>query len=166
VSPIRRLTCAEFVDSYADYRDECSTDTALDRAVEAHLAECLRCRRLAQTLTRGLAMLHHTLEEVEPSDRFRDRLAGRLRAEVAIGDPLKPTHAGLAAGLLVATALGLVVVEGLVRGGRGREPAAASAPAPAFQPAMSNVTLPAFAHSTLEFHGVHAPLGSYVLFGR
>lgn len=167
MSPIRRLTCAEFLDSYADYRDERSGNDELDRAVEAHLGECLRCRRLAQTLTRGLAMLHHTLEEVEPSDGFRAQLAGRLRAEVAIGDPLMPTHAGLAAALLVATALGLVVVEGVIRGGDPARQPVAAAPAPApFQPAISNVTLPAFAHSTLEFHGVHAPLGSYVQFGR
>ena len=161
---MRRLTCAEFLESYADYRDELSGNETLDRAIEAHLGECLRCRRLAQTLSRGLALLQHTLEDVEPSERFRDRLAGRLRAEVVIGDPLMPTHAGLAAALLVATALGLVVVEGLVRGDRP-DPSVAAAPAPAFQPAISNVTLPAFAHSTLEFHGVHAPLGSYVQFG-
>jgi hypothetical protein len=54
----------------------------------------------------------------------------------------------------------------MVRGaGRAETPVAAAA-APAFQPALSNVTLPAFAHSTLEFHGVHAPLGTYGLFGR
>lgn len=159
------MTCAEFLESFADCRDGLAEDAGVARAVEAHLGECLRCRRLTQTLTRGLAMLHDTLEDVEPSDRFRDRLAGRLRAEVAVGDPLVPTHAGLAAALLVVTALGLLVVEGVVRGGRAEQPVAA-APSPAFQPALSNVTLPAFAHSTLEFHGVHAPLGSYVLFGR
>jgi hypothetical protein len=159
------MTCTEFLESYADYRDGLAEAGGVDRAVEAHLGECLRCRRAAQTLTRGLALLH-AIEDVEPSDRFRDRLAGRLRAEVAIGDPLVPTHAGLAAALLVATALGLLVVEGMVRGaGRAETPVAAAA-APAFQPALSNVTLPAFAHSTLEFHGVHAPLGTYGLFGR
>lgn len=160
------MTCAEFLESYADYRDGLPGDAALCRAVEAHLGECLRCRRLAQTLTRGLAILHHTLEDVEPSDLFRDRLAGRLRAEVAIGDPLKPTHAGLAAALLVATALGLLVADGILRGGRQVDAPTAMAAPHTFRPAMSNVTLPAFAHSTLEFHGVHAPLGSYVLFGR
>jgi len=159
------MTCAEFLESYADFRDGLVGPAGVDRALEAHLGECLRCRRLAQTLTRGLALLR-TMEDVEPSERFRDRLAGRLRDEVAIGDPLVPTHAGLAAALLVATALGLLVVDGVVRGADGAETPMAAAPAPTFQPALSNVTLPAFAHSTLEFHGVHAPLGSYVLFGR
>ena len=159
------MTCAEFLESYADFRDGLVGAAGVDRAVKAHLGECLRCRRLAQTLTRGLALLH-TMEDVELSERFRDRLAGRLRAEVAIGDPLVPTHAGLAAALLVATALGLLVVEGVVRDADGAETPVAASPAPAFHPALSNVTLPAFAHSTLEFHGVHAPLGSYVLFGR
>jgi hypothetical protein len=159
------MTCAEFLESYAECRDDLQADPALHRAVEVHLGECLRCRRLAQTLTRGLVLLHHNLQDVEPSERFRDRLAGRLRAEVALGDPLMPTHAGLAAALLVATALGLLVVEGLVRG-PGAEPAVRAAASPTFQPPISNVTLPAFAHSTLEFHGMHAPLGSFVLFGR
>lgn len=162
----RRMTCAEFLESYADYRDDVHHDVHLRRAVEAHLGECLRCRRLAQTLTRGLALLQTTLEDVEPSERFRDRLAGRLRAQVAIGHPLVPTNAGLAAALLVATALGLVVVEGVLRRHPEAELPVAAAAAPRFQPALSNVTLPAFAHSTLEFHGVHAPLGSYALYAR
>jgi hypothetical protein len=162
----RRMTCAEFLESYAECRDDLQADASLRRAVDAHLGECFRCRRLAQTLTRGLALLHNTLEDVEPSARFRDRLAGRLRAEVTIGDPLAPTHAGLAAALLVATALGLLVVEGAVRGEARRERPVTAVTPPTFQPAISNVTLPAFTHSTLEFHGVHAPLGSYVLFGR
>jgi len=160
------MTCTEFLESYADYRDDVLPDLAQRRAVQTHLGECLRCRRLAQTLTRGLALLQSTLEDVEPSARFRDTLDGRLRAQVAIGHPLVPTNAGVAAALLVATALGLVVVEGILRRGHEAEVPVAAAPAPAFQPALSNVTLPAFAHSTLEFHGVHAPLGSYALFAR
>ena len=160
------MTCAEFLESYADYRDDVLPDVGQRRAVEAHLGECLRCRRLAQTLTRGLALLQTTLEDVEPSERFRDELAGRLRAQVAIGHPLVPTNAGVAAALLVATAVGLVVVEGILRRNQEAVPPVAAASAPAFEPALSNVTLPAFAHSTLEFHGVHAPLGSYALFAR
>jgi len=160
------MTCSEFFESYADYRDDVLHDVDQRRTVEVHLGECLRCRRLAQTLTRGLALLQTSLEDVEPSERFRDELAGRLRAQVAIGHPLVPTNAGVAAALLVATALGLVVVEGILRSDRETEPPMAAAPAPVFQPTLSNVTLPAFAHSALEFHGVHAPLGSYALFAR
>jgi hypothetical protein len=117
-------------------------------------------------MNRGLALLQHTAEEVEPSPGFRQRLSQRLGAEVAIGDPLVPTHAGLAAALLVATALGLIIYEGLTRRADASQPPVATGPAPAFQPALSNVTLPAFAHSTLEFHGSQAPFGSYTLFVR
>jgi len=140
-------------------------DLHLRARIEAHLGECLRCRRLVRAMTRGLALLHETVEEVELSPGFQARLQERIRAEVVIGDPLVPTHAGLAAALLVATALGLLVYEGLGRRA-STEPAVAVAEAPTFEPALSNVTLPAFTHSTLEFHGAHAPLGSYTLFAR
>lgn len=156
------MYCADFLDTYSAYRDGTLRDSALRQAVEAHLGECLRCRRLAQAMTRGLALLQHSTEDVEPSADFRIRLDRRLRSEVALGDPVVPTHAGLAAALLLAAALGLLVVEAL---GRGGAPVVAQQPARTFEPALTNVTLPAFAHSTLEFHGVHAPLGSYVLFG-
>jgi hypothetical protein len=113
-------------------------------------------------MTRGLSLLHQTAEDVEPSEEFRARLDRRLRAEVTVGDPVVPTHAGLAAALLLAAALGLMVVEGL---GPSAAPLAAADRSPqTFEPALANVTLPAFTRSTLEFHGVHAPLGSYVLF--
>ena len=160
----RFLTCSEVLESYADYRDGALQDPRRARSIEAHLGECLRCRRLSKALSRGLALLQDAPPEVELSARFRDRLDDRLRTEIALGNPLVPTHAGLAAALLVATALGLLLVEGVA----GRDPGheVAAAPGPVFQPALSNVTLPAFTHSTLEFHGVHAPLGSFALFQR
>lgn len=114
-------------------------------------------------MTRGLALLQHAAPELEPSAGFEARLQERLRAQVAIGDPVAPTHAGLAAALLVATALGLLLSEGLRRDVVPTSPPAL-ATTPQLQPALSNLTLPAFAHSTLEFHGVHAPLGSYALY--
>ena len=159
------LTCPAFLDAYAEYRDGTMRDPEQRARIEAHLGECLRCRRLAQVMTRGLALLHHTIEEVEPSPHFQARLRERLRAEVVIGDPLVPTHAGLAAAFLLATALGLLVYEGLLRRASAERPVAAVT-APAFEPTFSNVTLPAFTHSTLEFHGAHAPLGSFTLFAR
>ena len=93
--------------------------------------------------------------------RQRRRLHGDERVRV-----VRQANAGVAAALLVATAVGLVVVEGILRRNQEAALPAAAASAPAFEPALSNVTLPAFAHSTLEFHGVHAPLGSYALFAR
>jgi anti-sigma factor RsiW len=155
------MQCSEFLEVYSDYRDGTIPDPDVRAAVEAHLCECLRCRRLARAMTRGLALLHLTAEEVEPSAEFRTRLECRLRAQVTVGDPVIPTHAGLAAALLLAAALGLLVVEGL---GRSDPPLVAGQSQPSFEAALANVTLPAFAHSTLEFHGVHAPLGSYALF--
>ena len=156
------MQCSEFLEVYSDYRDGMIADPGSRAAVEAHYCECLRCRRLTRAMTRGLALLHQVAAEVEPSAGFRARLDNRLRAEVTVGDPVVPTHAGLAAALLLAAALGLLVVQGL---GRSTAPVATADQAPrTFEPALANVTLPAFTRSTLEFHGVHAPLGSYALF--
>jgi hypothetical protein len=157
------LPCSAFLDAFGEYHEGTLRDPVQRAAVQAHMRECLRCRRLSKAMTRGLAMLHHAAPEVELSAGFHARLQERLRAQVAIGDPVAPTHAGLAAALLVAAALGLLLYEGLGRAGSPGQPAAAAA-APLFQPALSNLTLPAFAHSTLEFHGVHAPLGSNALY--
>jgi hypothetical protein len=150
------------LETYSEYCEGAVRDPAVIAAVESHLGQCLRCRRLVRVMTRGLQVLRSATEDVEPSPRFRANLQRRLRAEVAIGDPLAPTHAGLAAALLLAAALGLLVYEGIARRAAA-SPIAAEA-APPFRPALSNVTLPAFTHSALEFHGGHAPLGSYVLF--
>ena len=160
------MTCSEVLESYADYREGALQDPQRAQFIEAHLGECLRCRRLSRALSHGLALLQNAPPEVEPSDRFRDRLDDRLRTELVLGNPLVPTHAGLAAALLVATALGLLLADGVARQGPERGSPMAAAPQPTFQPTLSNVTLPAFAHSTLEFHGVHAPLGSFALFQR
>lgn len=156
------MTCSDFLDLYADFRDGALTDPALRTAVEQHFGACLRCRRLAKTLTRGLAVLHEHTEELEPSAGFRTALTERLRAEAAIGSPVAATHAGVAASLLLVAALGLLVVEGALPRDGASPPAAPAA----FQARLTDVTLPAFAHSTLEFHGTQAPLGSYVLFVR
>jgi len=160
------LPCSAFLDAYAEYQDGTLRDAEHRARIEAHLGECLRCRRLAKAMTRGLALLHHTVEEVEPSASFQTRLRERLRAQVVIGDPLVPTHAGVAAAFLLATALGLLIYEGLARRTSAEPPLASAVTAPAFEPTFSNVTLPAFTHSTLDFHGAHAPLGSYALFAR
>lgn len=158
------LTCSAFLDAFCEYQEGTLCDPVQRAAVEAHLRACLRCRRLSQTMIRGLALLQHAVPDVEPSPGFQARLEARLREQVSVGDPLVPTHAGLAAALLVVTALGLLLYEG--SGRRGAPPPPVAAAAPAFAPALSNLTLPAFAHSTLEFHGVHAPLASYALYRR
>lgn len=158
------LTCSAFLDAFCEYQEGTLCDPVQRAAVEAHLRACLRCRRLSQTMIRGLALLQHAVPDVEPSPGFQARLEARLREQVSVGDPLVPTHAGLAAALLVVTALGLLLYEGSGRRGAPTPPVAAAAPA--FAPALSNLTLPAFAHSTLEFHGVHAPLASYALYRR
>jgi hypothetical protein len=159
------MDCGEFLRGLSDFRDGLVRDrTSADR-FEAHQRACPRCARLLIALDTGLDTLRDR-EEPEPSAGFRLALDRRLRAEVAIGDPVMPTHAGLAAAFLMVAALGLLVYEGLAR----REPAGSAArpsaratfpdPVPTLPP-LQDVTLPAFTNTTLEYHGQQPPLGAF-----
>lgn len=95
---------------------------------------------------------------------------------MALGDPVRPTNAGLAAAFLLAAAVGMFVYEGVAHWEQdvalAAEPtdppaeAARFATTPPAPPETVDVTLPAFAHTTLELHSAHAPLGVVTAFGR
>jgi hypothetical protein len=160
------MDCSEFLRGLSDFRDGLVRDETTAAAYESHRRGCLNCSRLMAALDLGLDTLRDR-DEPEPSPGFRGALEHRLRAEVAIGDPVIPTHAGLAAALLMAAALGLLVYEGLSRTGPGRglTPSIAS-PAGAFPeiaprlPHLQDVTLPPFADSQLRYSGQQPPLGT------
>jgi hypothetical protein len=166
------MNCAEFLQMHAEARDGQVRDPAVLAELEDHLERCRRCGRLAEMITEGLLALQ--TEDIAPTGRFRKTLDQRLRAEVALGDPIMPTHAGLAAALLMASAVGLLLYQAF-----SRTPAkvATAQPAPAvtapFAPdhgsqrsVLVDVTLPAFTHSQLEFHSSQTPLGSFAALGR
>lgn len=159
------MDCREFLRGLSDFRDDLVRDhAALDR-FEAHRLACPRCARLVAALDVGLSTLREP-DEGGPSDTFRASLHRRLRAEVALGDPLMPTHAGLAAGLLMAAAVGLLLYEGLGRRATDElaaRPAAVSTfpESTRVPPPLQDVTLPAFTHSEFEYHGQQEPLGTF-----
>lgn len=163
------MHCSEFLDRFSDYADGRLSDHRLARRIEAHLARCARCARRAASLEAGL---HHLRSGgVTPSPSFHERLRRRLHAEVAIGDPVIPTGAGLAAALLMAAGVGLVLSEGLTRGPSDDAPAARTSVAafsdtvlPAPPPVELDVTLPPFTGSTIEFSSSQVPLGTQVVF--
>ncbi len=161
------MTCSEFLQAYSEYRDGLLREPAAVTAVEAHLEGCPTCARLARAMALGLSALRDT-EDVTPSRRFRTELTHRLRAEVAIGDPIAPTHAGLAAALLLAAALGLLLYESVVRPEVAAVARSEAIPVDTrpYAPALTDVTLPAFTHSALQFHSQQIPLGSYAAFTR
>lgn len=160
------MTCADFLQHYSDFRDGLVRDSALRDGLERHRRECVRCGRLVVVLDRGLAALRAT-HDLAPSRRFRNELQQRLRAELAIGDPVMPTHAGLAAAFLVAAAVGLMLYEGLSRPEREVAEVAASArraePLTIAQPVFLDVTLPPFTRSSFTLTSSQFPLGTFAV---
>lgn len=167
------MDCADYLLHLSDFRDGRLTDRRTLRRLQVHLRGCPRCRRHLEALEHGLGALQ-SLEAVAPSDEFRTGLRQRLAQEVSLGDPVRPTNTGLAAAFLLAAAVGLFVYEGMARAegevALAAEPPAESAgpafSAPATPPDTLDVTLPAFSHTTLEFHSAHAPLGAFAALGR
>jgi anti-sigma factor RsiW len=164
------MDCGEFLRGLSDVRDGLVRDTGTSARFEAHRATCPRCAKLMTALDMGLQTLREP-EDPRPSDDFRLELDRRLRAEVAIGDPVMPTHAGLAAAFLIVAALGLVLYQGVGRRGpaatANQPPAGRSFPErPRPLPPMQDVTLPPFANSSVEYHGSQPPLGTFAGLGN
>ncbi|HET7040199.1 MAG TPA: hypothetical protein VFH97_09950 [Gemmatimonadales bacterium] len=146
-------------------RDGLVHDSGAAARFEAHRNGCPRCAKLVAALDVGLRTLRDR-EDADPSDTFRVELDRRLRAEVAIGDPVMPTHAGLAAAFLIMAAVGLVLYQGLGRRGpasmANQPPVIRTFPQiPPTPPLIQDVTLPPFADSDLEYHGSQPPLGTF-----
>jgi hypothetical protein len=125
-------------------------------------------------MERGIRALRVS-PEISPSQDFGAALRRRLRSEVSVGDPIAPTNAGIAAAFLLAAAVGLFVYEGLTHpptaeppiASRAIESTALAPPDDSIQPPdFVDVTLPPFAHSSLEFHSSQQPLGSFAVFPR
>lgn len=167
------MDCSDYLLHLSDFRDGRLTDRRVMRRLQVHLRGCARCRRHLEALEHGLGELQ-ALDIVAPSEDFRTGLHRRLAAEVSLGDPVRPTNTGLAAAFLLAAAVGLFVYEGMARAEHDVALAAdlpADAGGPVFpvpaQPVDTvDVTLPAFSHTTLEFHSAHAPLGGFAALGR
>lgn len=165
------MNCSEFLQRYPECHDGGLRDGRLLRRLETHRRRCRRCAHWAESLERGIRLLRDA-QEISPSAAFRSGLNKRLRSEVAIGDPITPTNAGLAAALLLAAAVGLFVFEGFTTPAAVEPQAAARLAEPAFPDSVDtvpatdvvDVTIPAFARTTLQFHSSQAPLGTQAVF--
>lgn len=108
------MRCSEFLDRYSDFRDGLIADSALLARLRQHLDRCPRCARHHRAVVHGVGLLR-SLGEIEPSERFRNRLAERLLAQVGAarrGGPAVP--AGPAALGLVVVGLALLLYEGFL----------------------------------------------------
>jgi len=103
------MTCSEFLETYSDFRDGLIDDPGLARRLADHLAVCPRCMQYDARVARGTTLLR-SFSDMEPSPRFRHELARRLnRSHLTLEEPVRPAPAGIMVGLMVATAIALVV---------------------------------------------------------
>jgi len=103
------MTCSEFLETYSDFRDGLIDDPGLARRLADHLAVCPRCMQYDARVARAATLLR-SFSDIEPSPRFRRELARRLnRSHLTLEEPVRPAPAGIMVGLMVATAIALVV---------------------------------------------------------
>ena len=103
------MTCSDFLESYSDFRDGLIDDPGLARRLADHLAVCPRCMQYDARVARAATLLR-SFSDIEPSPRFRYELSQRLnRSHLTLEEPVRPAPAGIMVGLMVATAIALVV---------------------------------------------------------
>lgn len=148
------MHCSEFLSHYSAFRDRVGVDQDLILSLELHLAECSQCARYHQSVSRGVEVLQ-LHDAIEPSPDFRHRLRGRLAASAA-NQAVLPGPAGVAAALMLASALALGVYEAAHSRRIGGEPVARAPRTAATMPyaaprrvlPVSDFTLAAFKRRT------------------
>jgi hypothetical protein len=101
---------------YSDYRDGLITDPRTLRSVQQHLRHCGRCMNYDALVSRGVIALKAT-SDIRPSTLFSQRLEQRLVTDssaVRSGEEVRPAHAGIMVGLMVATAVAMLLWVGVV----------------------------------------------------
>ena len=165
------MNCDEFQSLYAERSDIRAPDPGGRLRLDRHRQTCRDCARFADALDLGIETLRG-LEAPPVRPSFERRLRRRLRAEVAIGDPVVPTHAGLAAGFLLAAALSFALYEGLTHPAEDEMMAARVVHARVFADSGTvpaefvDVSMPAFSDSRISYSSTEEPLSVHVLFAR
>jgi hypothetical protein len=110
------MTCAEFRESYSDYRDSLITAEGELWRFHQHIVQCPACRRYDATVRRGVLALRAGAgaRSIALSPGFRHRLEARL-AQERPGGPELPRRAGIAAALFLVVMVGLLALEGTRR---------------------------------------------------
>ncbi len=103
------MRCTEFLATYSDFRDGLIDDPGLERRVIDHLLACPRCMQYDARVARGVTLLR-TLSDLEPSARSCRQLKSQVgMAPLRLEEPVRPAPAGVLGGLMVATAVILLV---------------------------------------------------------
>ena len=110
--PSLSMQCAEFLDLYSDFRDGAIADARLERRILDHLATCPQCMDYDARVARGVCVLR-TFSDLEPTPEWRRSLTKRVgRQRLRLEEPVAPAPAGVMVGLMVATAIVLVLWTG------------------------------------------------------
>jgi len=134
------MRCSDLLELYSDYRDGLITDPRTLRSVQQHLRHCGRCMNYDALVSRGVIALRAT-SDIRPSALFSQRLARRLTTDssaVRSGETVRPAHAGIMAGLMVATAIAML----LWVGGVDEDPSPADQVAASIEPTPDPVARP------------------------
>jgi hypothetical protein len=103
------MRCSDFLASYSDFRDGLIDDPATERRMAAHLLSCPQCTRYDARVARGVTLLR-TFTDLDPSPQFRRRLRRcTAKPPLRLEQSVRPAPAGIMAGLMVATAIVLLV---------------------------------------------------------
>jgi hypothetical protein len=144
------MDCTQFLRQYSEFRDGETRDPELCSRLRRHLATCPDCARYDGRIRCAVGLLR-SAPELEPSPRFRHRLADRLAAGEDVAQPITPAPAGVMVGLMVAAAILLMVWRDSVRDrapehatGRRPYPAVIAIPGPPFV-SFADLDVPAFA---------------------
>jgi hypothetical protein len=119
------VDCSEFKDRYSDFADGL-LDEAAEVQARRHLAECPACRRMHHAYGLGLSCLR-SMPVASPSCEFVARLSRRLEVEGPDGARPPRRWSGVAAAVLLASAVAVAGLDYLERGREARRAAAAAA---------------------------------------
>ena len=99
------MECSDFLRRFSEFYDA-PPGAPVRRESEAHVAECAKCARYEQVVSRGVTLLQ-TMPRVEFADSFRPRLEHRL-FHIDDGDVTVHTASGSA--VPVAAAVGMAIL--------------------------------------------------------
>ncbi len=115
------MRCSEFLLRYSEFRDETMADPAGRRRFMTHLSRCRRCARYHHAIDRGVTLLR-AAEPVEPSRRFRSKLARKLAAAILNPEPRFALPVRFVGSVAVGAAVAILVLNGVDRDAGTVEP--------------------------------------------
>lgn len=105
------MTCREFLERYTEWRDGLILDPRVRAQLHGHRRRCASCAKYDLAVRRGVLALRSASRDMAPPPALQTRLDSGLGTRGSLVAPSDATWNGLAAALLVLSALGVVAVE-------------------------------------------------------